>query len=310
MIMQQEKVENFFAFARERHAIYELRKDDQPWPWTDDTILRRYKFTNVFRELDRTTLWFSEHVRDRMRHDPAVLLATVVFRWFCKQEIGEVIFEQKSLLSGNETPWDLFLRTNDPSVLEHPIRTLFPNGPWVTGAYMIKSPTGMNKLTGILRQCQKFHESSNWRVVAGNPELTMKSFTEWLTTHEGQGPFLAYEVACDLRYTYLLERAPDHDTWANIGPGARRGLNRLVDRRNANPRNGKPKNVWGLPIKEPVALELMSELLNYSRREHYWPQCWPRWDMRTVEHTLCESDKYARVKNNEGNTPKQIYHRH
>ena len=70
---------------------------------------------------------------------------------------------------------------------------------------------------------------------------------------------------------------------------------------------GKPKRVWGRAIKEPVAMKAMQELLVLSRDNHYWPETWQSWDMRTVEHTLCEYDKYCRVKYNEGNTPKSLY---
>lgn len=49
---------DFFAFARERHATYLRRQSGAPEPWTDDPILRKFRFTNVFRELDRTTVWF------------------------------------------------------------------------------------------------------------------------------------------------------------------------------------------------------------------------------------------------------------
>ena len=48
-----------------------------PAPWTDDRILRDYYFTNVYRELDKTTVWFRENVRDPLRDDPRVIFATV-----------------------------------------------------------------------------------------------------------------------------------------------------------------------------------------------------------------------------------------
>jgi hypothetical protein len=47
-------------------------------------------------------------------------------------------------------------------------------------------------------------------------------------------------------------------------------------------------------------------LLSYSQRVVYWPGHWPAWDMRTVEHTLCEFDKYQRALSGDGK-PKQNY---
>lgn len=41
----------YLDFVVERHRVWE-RRQAEPGPWTDDPILRSYKFTNVFRVLD------------------------------------------------------------------------------------------------------------------------------------------------------------------------------------------------------------------------------------------------------------------
>jgi hypothetical protein len=82
-------------------------------------------------------------------------------------------------------------------------------------------------------------------------------------------------------------------TWANAGPGAIRGLNRLYGR----PLKAQPK-------KEQTCTEMIMLLgqLNRSRSTDgaLWPKDWPKLEMRDVEHTLCEFDKYERVKAGEG----------
>ena len=315
--MLSSEIDRFFEYARKRHTIYVKRELGHPWPWTDDTILRTYRFTNVFRELDKTTQWFRQFVRDEMRAEPEVLLATVLFRWFNRIETCRIIFFQKQFdlrttepVAKTTTPWNLFLETGDTRAIRAALVSAIPEGPYVTGAYMIRSPTGMNKLDGVLQSCSDFYKNSFWRERAEGMLLTaepsVERFTNWLRQTPGQGPFLAYEVACDLIYTDLLCRAPDIMTWANLGPGARRGLNRICGRRRERP--NKIRRTWNLRIPEPEALDMMRELLRLSRNEAHWPQTWPAWDMRTVEHTLCEFDKYNRVLNNEGK-PRQIYTR-
>jgi hypothetical protein len=105
------------------------------------------------------------------------------------------------------------------------------------------------------------------------------------------GPFMAYEVVTDLRHTAILENAPDIHTWANAGPGARRGLNRVFGKDYGR------DDVVG-----------MRELLKLSR--YMWPSqiegvMQPRWEMREVEHSLCEFDKYERARLGQGR-PKQV----
>lgn len=313
-MLLQEKIDEFFAYTRERHCIYLRRQSGEAWPWTDDPILRQYRFTCVFRELDRTTVWVRANVRERLIDRPECLLAMVVARWFNRIEALDVIFNQQILVFGNDpgmqtTPWDWFLMTGDASGMRYALVSAYPTGPYVTGSYMIRSPTGLSKLDGMLKLCSDFHHHSGWRQIAqhmlDNPgDVTMEGFTQWLTESPGQGPFLAYEVACDLQHTRLLDKAPDINTWANVGPGCLRGLNRMAERINPKPR--KPSHKYKADLSEEQALDEMRVLLEISRYDHQWSNAWPHWDMRTVEHNLCEFDKYQRVKSGEG-VPRQIF---
>ncbi len=58
------RVDEVFAFVHERHQIYLRRQAGQPKPWTANPILQQYRFTNVYRELDRVTIWIRENWRE------------------------------------------------------------------------------------------------------------------------------------------------------------------------------------------------------------------------------------------------------
>lgn len=299
---------DFFAFARERHRIYLKRAAGDPWPWTDDQVLQTGRFTNVFRELDRTTAWYRRHIREPMRDRPEVLLATVIFRWFNRTTTGEAMFLQ-GYLGGEGSAFDIFARElsegrMDSGVLKQAI-TLFcgEKGPFITGAYTINTRSaglGLTKLDGVLTLIEMWvalHQ--DWRQFAldwAHPMTnyhSMEEFCSWAASPCLAG-FMTYELACDLRFTPLLEKAMDIDTWANVGPGAVRGLNRI---------HGRPV---GQGLRQEPALKEMQELLRMSRNARYWPQRkvenWPRWGLREVEHTLCEFDKYERVRAGDGKT--------
>jgi hypothetical protein len=110
-----------------------------------------------------------------------------------------------------------------------------------------------------------------------------------------QGPFTAYEVICDMRYQKgMLTAAPDKMTWANLGPGARRGINRLVH-------GSKDKKAFR---KNEEYVEFMRELLKAS--PEYLGEHVPPLEMREIEHSLCEWDKWVRVHNGEGR-PRSLY---
>lgn len=329
-------IDSFFAFARERHSIYLRRKAGQPPPWTEDPILQQYRFTNVYRELDATTVWFREHVRDPLRDKPEVLLATVVFRLFNRITTGEAIFSQPALGLDDEKPgetaWQAFLRTLDTHLLRGSIRQYCDPGPYVTGSYIIKTPDGYDKLDGVLKIiewfCQhRYPVSDTAPEFLGGPRLEFQwrgaavamQSRPWslqdACSYIGQFPFIgdftAYEIVSDLRHTALLDKAPDIMTWANPGPGCRRGLNVVMGRQpNENVSKGQMliemRNILTfLPDYWPVEGSRWTEM---AKRASNWPRGeWPRWEMREVEHTLCEYYKYHRVGHG-GPPPRQRFH--
>lgn len=305
-ILCTDLVKQFFAYARERHYIYLRRVAGDPPPWTEDPILQRYKFTNVYREVDRVTRWCRQHVRERYHTQPAhLLMGLVIFRWFNRIETGEAIFSQRNLwlgadYSSNETAFDRYMSTWDTSCLRESIlKFVGKKGPWVTGAYTINTRSaglGLNKLDGVLRLIDIFArkdvEEQAHLMVSRRGRYTLQEFCRWAQVDAPcMGPFMAYEVACDLRWTPLLDRAPDILTWANPGPGAQRGIRRLM--------GDEDKHAVGRAMSEDEALEAMRLLLKFSER--LWRprtgrvEDWPAWEMREVEHTLCEYDKYQRV---------------
>jgi len=294
----KDPVLRFFAFATERHGIYRRKQRGERWPWTDDPIMREYRFTNVFRELDRVTIWFRQNVRERLRAQPECLLATVLFRWFNRPETGETLFLQTDLDFGGRTAFEEFLRTGDITCLRAAIKTQRP--PYVTGAYTINTnsvPRGLTKEEGVLRQFGVF-AARDWRTRAQQmlvPQFrhSIEGTTAWL--QEGVpclGPFMAYEVASDLRWTDLLGAAPDILSWANPGPGAQRGIQRI--------RGAVEEGAVKKAVDEASAVEEMRRLLILSHNPRNWPADWPTWEMREVEHTLCEFDKYERTRLGQG----------
>jgi hypothetical protein len=274
--------EPFFDYARKRYQIHLDRTLGKPKPWTDDPILRSYRFCNIFREDDTTTAWFRMNVREPLDYFREVLLATVIFRWFNKIETGEVLLESGLFMEWNSEKARVVLKDLKPLI---------------TGAYMVKSPPGLTKLEGILQCIDKVADWSFSKASRmSERQHTLQETHRWRMEFPYLGPFMAYESVTDLRHTYLLDRAPDIMTWANAGPGAARGLERL--------RGLKPKELYNYnSAKDQVKMiEDMQALLQSSKDNDYWPQ----WEMREVEHTLCEFDKYERVRLGEG-TPKQLY---
>lgn len=316
----EEGTARFFAFARTRHAITLARAAGQPRPWTDDPILQQYRFTNVFREMDRTTVWIREHVRSRLEGlEPwQIVLGMVLARTFNRVETLEQIFCQERLVPRTDPiAWSYLRGEVTGAELCLYMRRHCPK-PWVTGAYIVKTPDGMDKLDGALWIVEQARQRLPATVARPGALASMQSLHERLVTYPYLGGFTAYEIVSDLRHTAVGRDWPDIMTWAHAGPGAVRGLHRVHGRDHKK------------PLPQAQGLAEMRELLELSRDDGHWPQLstffgpgrdtyvqkiehgvpapgeWPRWEMREVEHTLCEFDKMERVRLGQGR-PRGVY---
>jgi len=159
-----------------------------------------------------------------------------------------------------------------------------------TGSYLLGAiPRGAEKGEYLVRSVlTPLHDKLKTTTKLPN---TLEASWVWFQDQPGIGPFLSYEIVSDLRHTRYLRDAPDIMTWANAGPGALRGLTRLW---GYQPR---VRRIPGYSFPKKHALGSMQMLLEKSK-EHL-PNL-PPWEMREVEHWLCELDKYERIRLGQG----------
>jgi hypothetical protein len=265
-------------WMEERQRIYLQRAAGERYPWTADPILQRYRFCNTYREQDRETVWLRENWREPHADHPNLWFAICMFRqinW--SPTLAEIGFPER---------WE-------PKTVLKALTARKARGEKIyTSAYLIPSHGEKEKIRYTVnlvlaplwktvqraRLSRKQEKLPPWEAT----NATLQDSHEWLMGCFGFGPFLSYEVVTDLRHTHYLKNAQDTMTWANPGPGARRGLNRL----------------YGRDLKQTVPreqlLEEMRGVLAWLKTERD-SAILPALEMRDVEHSLCEFDKYLRA---------------
>ncbi len=280
----------FWYWLAERHRIYLKRQAGLPKPWTDDPILRDYKFTNPFRENDRGTVWLRENfIKPHWNDSPELMAFNLAwYRMFNFWGTGELL--------GWQTSWDAEkIAYQLESALDED-RQVF------TGAHIVYSRPGLSKVDAIVKVCGDFWNRRQLISRLCAHQKSLEKIHNYLTDFDSVGGFMAYEIVSDYRHTPLLEDATDIYTWANPGPGAIRGLQRLRMVQTSN---------------KPFAIERMRELLGRGKDGAFgstFDRLWdldyfaplPALEMRDIEHSLCEFDKYCRVKFGEG-TPRSKF---
>jgi hypothetical protein len=296
------RINEFAVFMKARHNIYLRRAAGEPGPWTTDPILLEGRFCNIFRELDTVTIWIDQNIRQPYADHPHLWFMLAVARYINWPDTLRYLMDDAE--PGCWPSEEGFT----PAKLTAALEEYAAQGNKVyTGAYMIRAESDPSKewyswskhrYIAEIVLGRLWEDRERFATELEKPGQTLEG--AWKLFQEpryvGWGPFMAYEVVTDLRHTRYLREAPDIFTWANAGPGAIRGLNRLYGRDlNAKPR---PKQTNAEMIKLMQELNAL-DFLGFN--ETFGPpNGWPRFEARDIEHTLCEFDKYERVRLGEG----------
>ncbi|QDP61587.1 MAG: hypothetical protein Tp138OMZ00d2C19078261_48 [Prokaryotic dsDNA virus sp.] len=306
-MLQSVIVSRFFDYMKEREAI-RLRKeadriallefeDPQGPPWTDDPILREYKFTNVRRHHDWTSdmlrsTFYSDHFND----DPKDIIMMCAFaRYFGRFEFIEHM---------GWITYDMWADGWFDAVKDEAQDWINKREKVFTGAYVITNQgiiapkyevvvdhflTDLHAaVPAILDIVQK---TSSWEHTARAMSV-IKGF--------GGTGFMTKEILLDTMMTGFWggdvvtqdERSftypSDYWSWTPIGPGGVRGAARLLG--HEDPGSARMKK------DEPmyVILDLVLQ------QENYWPKEYGKLSPTDIQFQLCEFDKYERVRLGQG----------
>lgn len=274
---------HFKHWVQEREAI-RLRRDDLLFspPWTDDPILRKYRFCNVSREHDKVTRWIHDNIRVPMRDWPSLLTVLAVARhvnWpdTLKDMLRRGCFDRRGVS---------FYDCED--VIR--IRRDANQKTWGSAYVITNAGNSCPKEEYVFRQVMPAVATFADMLPNCRPRIREVWHRE-LCYVPGLGPFMAGQIVADAAYTPLLADAPDHTTWAPIGPGAKRGMNRWLGRDPKAP----------LSVKEYLLVG----------QEQYAQVCSWVPELQLTAHDVlsnvnCEVDKYLRALNGEG-LPKTQY---
>jgi len=269
------RVMDLVLFMQKRHEIYVARKDGDPWPWTDDPILREYRFCNVYRNLDKQTQLIHANWLEPHKGEPGLWFACVVARlvnwWPTLEEVKYPV------------PWH-------PNHFKHVLARRKDAGTKVfTGAYMVRADAVVSgSKADYLADYVLNPLWASRKDVRPKDGDTLAAFHSRLMTFRDMGSFMAAQVIADAKFfDDALQSAHDWEWWAAPGPGSLRGLNRVC--------HLPPDTPW----KSGEWDRTFAKLLNDSRRTIVAAGL-PLLTGQDLQNCLCEFDKYERVRLGEG----------
>jgi alpha-glutamyl/putrescinyl thymine pyrophosphorylase clade 1 len=212
--------ELYWIFASRRQAAFEARSAGKRWPWTDDPILRTYKFCNVFRAADRVSQFMIRDVaygHDSESTATDRIFQIVAFRTFSKIQTWRGVRDE---LGG--APRIEHLRNGS---FERALdRVKIASGGLYTGAFILcaNKAFGFDEKhrnhVGLFKHMFLEHACAERLLQAQSLETVVRL----LESFPLLGPFMAYQTAIDLNYSELINFS--ENDYTQPGPGALRGL--------------------------------------------------------------------------------------
>ncbi len=273
--------DTFWRFAAERQSIFFKKTETVGPPWTDDPVLARYKFTNVYRASDRVSQYLIRHVIYEGDQSPEeVFFRTILFRFFNKIETWEWLLEKFGQISGR----DFSVARYDAALTD----ALLSDKRIYSAAYIM--PSGRSSF-GYRRKHRNHLELLDlmmrdevWKYVGSAPN--MKEVFEILFSYPMIGRFLGYQLATDLNYSEICNLSEME--FVMPGPGAMDGIHKCFS------------HLGGLNEAEIIRLMTERQQDEFERLELPFQTLWGRhMQLIDMQNVFCEVSKYSRVKHPE-----------
>ena len=296
--MHKKNLRLLFGYIAKRHSIYKRRfLEGMKAPWTKDPILREFRFTNVFRDLDIGTKYFVDTILPKCTNPKMVIFNAIIYRFINNiKTINHLGIQDPDNFSIELFECKLRDWKNDGN-------RVFTNAYMVSGYWSINP--GMDKITKtctIMGWIHKDIRKITAQIMAGedwvdkweSSDVTYKT----LLNIKGLGVFLAYQIGVDLGY--WNPKIFNEDLYTIAGPGCRNGL-KLVFR-------DKGDYSW-----EDLILFLVKNQnkvwkeLGLDPDEIFNDRPIRRLNLMAMENCLCEISKYLRAFYNKGR-PRNKYH--
>jgi hypothetical protein len=270
----------YWKFAKKRQDVFFARilRDDRNFQG-DDPILKRHRFTNVYRAADRVSQYLIRHVLYNRPWSPIDLVfRLLMFKFFNKIETWEALEQTLGSIT-----WDTYRFESYDRCLNKLMaagRTIY------SAAYIM--PSGKTEF-GYIRKHQNHLKVIESMINADLPaRLTkcesLEAVFQLLCSFPTIGRFIGYQFAIDLNYSSLLDFS--ENDFVQAGPGALDGISKcfsnlgdftpadairyMVDEQDRAFKTFAPefKNLWGRHLHLIDCQNLFCEVSKYSRAVH------------------------------------------
>lgn len=273
-VVATDVLRSYWFVAAERQRMYHQRLRAEPAPWTLDTILSTFRFTNAYRAADRVSQDLIRVQYAGSQEPEDVLLRTLLYRFFNKPATWAAV---------ERTVGPLTVDAFDVTGIDIALEQLLARGQRIySPAYIIPPPPfgARRKHLNHLRLAEHMIATGAADAIRAAP--TLKGVFDVVSSYPSLGPFLAFQLTIDLNYSTLIDFPEDEFIVA--GPGARSGIAKCF------------ADSDGLSAEDIIRWAVEHQEEEFERYGLGFDDLFGRpLALIDCQNLFCETDKYARV---------------
>jgi len=267
----------YWKFAAERQNIFFNRFNNENYPWTDDEILGKYKFTNVYRATDRVSQYLIKNVIYKGSQKPEeIFFRLILFKIFNRISTWEVLESELGRISFKDYSFKKY-----DKILSEVRQHKFPI---YSAAYIMASG---RSTYGFARKHQNHLKLIEFMIKEKVPYRLqhckeMREAYNILHSYPTIGDFLAYQYVTDINYSTLTNFSEME--FVKAGPGAKDGIVKCFT------------DFEGYSFEDIIRLMADNQEMEFERLGLVFQNLWGRnLQLIDCQNIFCEVDKYSRV---------------
>lgn len=275
-----EVFDTYWRFAVERQTIFLRRLLGEAPPWTQDSVLQTYKFTNAYRASDRVSQYLIRQViydgHERQRSVEDTFFRIMLFKVFNRIDTWQLLERTHGSVALADYTFDHYDQTLTKA-MDQGLRIF-------SAAYIMPSGSGQ---FGHARKHRNYLRLIEQMLLADLPARiqqagSMRDAFQLIRDYPLMGDFLAYQYITDLNYSEMIDYSEME--FVVPGPGAQDGIRKCF------------RGLGGLNPADIIQRVAKRQQEEFESRGLVFPGLFGRpLQLIDCQNLFCEVDKYARV---------------
>ena len=267
----------YWRFAFNRQEAFYSKMNNEPQPWTEDSIIQKYRFTNPYRITDRVSQYLVRNViysKDNFTAED-ILFRILLFKIFNKIDTWEYLEDKLGEIRYSEYNEEIYSRLLDELIEQkqkiYSAAYIMPSGVTSFG-YTKKHRNNLALLSYMFSNglSQKLAQSKS-----------LQELYQLLLSFPTIGSFLAFQYAIDINYSELCDF--DEMSFVVAGPGARSGIEKCF-------------NLECYDYTEAIRFVADNQEEEFEKRGYKFKTLFGRkLQLIDCQNLFCETDKYTRI---------------